>query len=191
MATHDTTKFYLDYLEKEMTIMGLLSTFCVVAVGLVLDKLLSAASGTLFSAIWSSGEAYVLTGSGFMLFAGLYFYRQRSHLAWFYGQICLSLSHSPATTEEWLEEVDSWEAWLYYHTAFVSMALAVFNYAEAIWAASSTGAGQWLRRHTASIIFTTALVTTCFTIARSQILKRHKFEDEPYKVFFKTLRKTL
>lgn len=50
----NTASSYLEYLDKEMTIMGILSTFCVAVVALVLDRVGSAdlSKQTVFS-LWT------------------------------------------------------------------------------------------------------------------------------------------
>jgi hypothetical protein len=75
-------KAYLEYLDKEMTIMGILSTFCVVAASLVIDRTAGAEKTSyLATMIWAHQMGYVLFGSSLLLAAGLFFYLQRSRLA--------------------------------------------------------------------------------------------------------------
>jgi len=77
-----------------MTIMGILSTFCVAVVALVLDKVLGVKEGehAFLSDVWKFGQYYIATASALMLISGLVFYRQRSLIARYYGGICLCLS---------------------------------------------------------------------------------------------------
>jgi hypothetical protein len=86
------TKAYLEYLDKEMTIMGILSTFCVAAAALVIDRVGSAEHDSFFGGLAKSHIVQVLIGSGLLILAGLYFYLQRSTLAFFYGSICMSIA---------------------------------------------------------------------------------------------------
>jgi hypothetical protein len=107
----DGIKQYLDYLDKEMTIMGILSTFCVAAAALVVDRIGTADKGSMFKTLQSDPSPSVLVGSGFLLCAALCFYLQRSRLAHYYGGICISqASHSaqPYPTETWLVDAYSW-----------------------------------------------------------------------------------
>ena len=64
--TEKPEKTYLDYLDKEMTIMGLLSTFCVAVVALALERVASAKEGGLV-AVWELGYRFIVIGSGLML----------------------------------------------------------------------------------------------------------------------------
>src|SRR5437867_7740198 len=114
MANHDSTKLYLEYLEKEMTIMGILSTFCVAVVALTLEKVLGAKPGEtlLLTTIWTYGQGPWIAGSAWMLCAAFYFYRQRSRIAWVYGQICLSVARDSGETGDWLDEADNWRTWM-------------------------------------------------------------------------------
>jgi hypothetical protein len=88
----DGTKAYLEYLDKEMTIMGILSTFCVAAAALLIDRVGSAGHDSFFEGLAKSHIVQVLIGSGLLMLAGLYFYLQRSILAFFYGSICMSIA---------------------------------------------------------------------------------------------------
>jgi hypothetical protein len=123
----DGTKAYLEYLDKEMTIMGILSTFCVAAAALVIDRVGSAEHDSFFGGLAKSHIVQVLIGSGLLMLAGLYFYLQRSTLAYFYGSICMSIAKragNNAATERWLIEVDSWATWLRYRLGFMFLTLA-------------------------------------------------------------------
>src|SRR4051812_24717195 len=84
-------KIYLDYLDKEMTIMGILSTFCVIVSGGALDRI-AGSDKAYFKDVWNNGSPYILLGSVFALLAALFFYLQRSLLAWYYGQISLCVA---------------------------------------------------------------------------------------------------
>lgn len=167
--------------------MGILSTFCVAVVALALDKILSAkiSESPVLVEIWKSGQLYVLTASTLMLLGGYFFYRQRSLLAWYYGQICLCLFRSPKEVQDWLDDADSWETWRYYQTAFVLMWLATIDYGAAICSANSS----WIQEHYLIVILIPLLSTGPVLLFRRFVLKRYKYEDEPFKVFFSRLRK--
>jgi hypothetical protein len=130
------TKAYIDYFDKEMTIMGILSTFCVAAAALVIDRLSSASPDThsLFARLASEHPIQIYIGSGILMLSGLYFYLQRSKLAHFYGSICMSIIMPQLhqwTTERWLIEAYSWGTWLRYRVAFILLGIAaiVFGFA--------------------------------------------------------------
>src|SRR5216684_2950180 len=88
----ESTKLYLDYLDKEMNHMGILSAFCVATVAFSLKELLEAQKPAELWQIRDSAKAYILVGSFLIIAAAAWFYKQRSTLAWFYGQICLALT---------------------------------------------------------------------------------------------------
>jgi hypothetical protein len=123
---------YLGYLDKEMTIMGILSSFSVLLVGGLFSSLASAKLGELPGEIWSSSADLLILCNGLIFAAAFCFYLQRSQLAWFYGQICLSLqdphlSEHDRTVEAWLKEVDSYSAWFRYDFAFVFLTLGILE----------------------------------------------------------------
>src|SRR6478609_344159 len=79
---------YLDYLDKEMSIMGILSTFCVIVVAGTSKEILEADKGLLCQ-MAASGFGYFMSGSVVIMVAAFLFYYQRSILAYHYGQISL------------------------------------------------------------------------------------------------------
>src|SRR5579872_5574409 len=124
-------KPYLEYLDKEMTIMGILSTFCVAAASLVVDRVASAEKESLFKSLSEHHSLSVFVGSGFLVAAGLCFYLQRSILAHLYGGICMSIAHRDfhkRDTRTWLREAYSWRTWLRYRTGFTFLMLATVVY---------------------------------------------------------------
>jgi hypothetical protein len=78
-------KPYLDYLDKEMTIMGVLSTFCLAVPALFFERIIAANEKSIghdfLNRLVSMGSIYMITASVLMLFAAMYFYKQRSLLA--------------------------------------------------------------------------------------------------------------
>jgi len=129
-------RLYLDYLDKEMTIMGVLSAFCALVPALTLDRVGSASgSGTLFYQLWHCERWYVIVGSTSLLLAAAVFYRQRSWLAWFYGQISLSMLQvygDGPDTKQWLKDADSWATWIPYRAAFWLTGLGFVEYGAAL-----------------------------------------------------------
>jgi hypothetical protein len=120
-------KAYIEYLDKEMTIMGILSTFCVAAAALVVERIAGAEKTSyLATTIWAKHMGLVSASSGLLLAAGLFFYLQRSHLAYLYGSICISLARPASSawdTMRWLQEADSWATWLRYRVGFMFLTL--------------------------------------------------------------------
>lgn len=131
---------YLRYLSTEMTIMGVLSAFFVAVPALLMEKTLSAEEGSIaylcLSAL-SEASIYLVVASILFLGAALFFYRQRSRLAWLYGQIALETSipqYTEKRIDDWLKEADSWESWIPYNIAFW---IAIFAVAQCLLAALS------------------------------------------------------
>jgi len=110
---------YLDYLDKEMSIMGVLSTFCLAVPSLFLERVVSADEKSIahdfLLKLWSNGWLFLVVATGIMFFGAAYFYKQRSRLAWYYGQIALKMAladYTARSLEEWLKDADSWETWI-------------------------------------------------------------------------------
>ena len=126
---------YLDYLDKEMTIMGILSVFAVLTLAGIVDKTVGGSSGGFGAELWSSQPLTISLASTALLLAALLFYRQRSVLAFWYGQIAISVTPSrydePATTRL-IHETDLWSAWRSYFWAFGFLTIAFGSYAAAL-----------------------------------------------------------
>ena len=132
-------KLYLDYLDKEMTIMGILTTFCVAVPSLLIERAYSASKDAIgycfLQNLLSNGLTYTIAASILFLIGAVFFYKQRSLLAWYYGQIALEFTHPNYTghsLNQWLENADTWEAWLPYNCAFWIIVLGVIEYSFAI-----------------------------------------------------------
>jgi hypothetical protein len=184
--TFDGTKAYLEYLDKEMTIMGILSTFCVAAATLLIDRVGSAEHNSFFGGLAKSHIVQVLIGSGFLMLAGLYFYLQRSNLAYFYGSICMSIAkrdNQKCETGRWLTEVDSWATWLRYRLGFMFLTLAavffIFLTFQTIRPTRDPG-WVWIE---GLLLAAIALSFSLYNV----ILSAYRYEDNPTQAFsFKT-----
>jgi hypothetical protein len=177
MVQAENIKLYLDYLDKEMTIMGVLSTFCIVVPLFVLERLTSAEKGFL-SGLWSSGSRYFWFGLILMLLAGGLYYKQRSLLAWYYGQISLKMAlphHDTSEIETWLREADSWACWSSYNTAFYLMIAGSFEYGLGI---LSTNV-DYLRNHNILMGMIPILGFVLFGVPQVIIMVVHQYEDNP------------
>jgi hypothetical protein len=177
--TESKEKIYLEYLDKEMSIMGILSTFCVAALALVLDRVLTADKGHLVE-IWSKGCFYILLGSGLMLFAAFFFYSQRSLLAWYYGQISLSLAREPTNVDFWLQEADSWAAWIRYRIAFGCVAVAFIEYGMALLCVVDGRFKESRYSYALLPLLIAVVVLTPWLL----VLVNYKYEDNYLKKFF-------
>ena len=181
------TSAYLEYLDKEMTIMGILSTFCVAVVALVLDRVGAAepSKGTLFSALWHDESLYVLVGSAGFAGAGALFYLQRSALAWFYGQISLSLetpSVNNTTVDSLYKDADSWGTWICYQLGFTAVATGAAFYAYALIA---TGGRL---RNLAWLLWTFSAAAGIIQIDRMLISQHFKYAETPMLDFWRKVR---
>jgi hypothetical protein len=174
---------YLQYLDKEMTIMGILSTFCVAVVALVLDRVGSAEpmKGAFFYLLWKNQSFYVVSGSACVALAAAFFYQQRSALAWFYGQISLSIDCpeiNGTDTAEWLEDADSWATWIPYQSAFSALTVGCSLYLYAIMASAQLfSIPGWL-------LWGAIGVGVPIQATRMLILRHYKYEDDPIGRFF-------
>jgi hypothetical protein len=121
---------YLGYLDKEMTIMGILSAFCLGVPSVILERLTSAKDNELAS-IWACGEFYFWAASFLMLCSATLFYKQRSLLAFYYGRIALG---KPPDTDcgpefkTWTDRADSWTTWIPYNAGIWVGAAATAEY---------------------------------------------------------------
>jgi len=135
MAASEEFKPYLEYLDKEMSIMGILSTFSVAVPAFALSQLLGDNKG--LAALWAAGKPTFLAAIGFCLLAALSFYRQRSALAYWYGQLAIAIAPGGATVSacetpiKCVESANSWNTWRMYMSAFWFMYGGLYLFAIA------------------------------------------------------------
>jgi hypothetical protein len=126
---------YLQYLDREMTIMGVLSGFCLAALSFGLDAILSVEKTTqLALMIWDKSWPLVLTGAVLLLAAAYLFYEQRSALALLYGNITYWLARDDelgarCSLESFQDSRSGWNRYFFAHgamiCAFVAFLLAL------------------------------------------------------------------
>ncbi len=128
-------KYYLDYLDKEMTIMGILSAFCVAVPSIVIERIISidknSVAFNVASNLTDKGIWFLILASVALFIASALFYKQRSKLAWYYGQISLEVIQKDFTEcrlEEWLKDADCWKSWIPYIIAFWLSVFATIEY---------------------------------------------------------------
>lgn len=174
---------YLDYLDKEMTIMGVLSTFCLAIPSLFFERVISADQNSIahdfLAALWHGGTPYLVFASVLMLAGAALFYRQRSLLAWYYGQIALKMALPDYTTpslEQWLKESDSWETWIKYHWAYWTVIFATAGFVLAILSVYV----QFIQTHWWCFvgILVVALVLVVKLIRRNSM--KHAYDENPH-----------
>jgi hypothetical protein len=178
---------FLEYLDKEMTIMGILSTFSVAAVTLFLKEVGSAepAKKTLFSLLWLREPWCVLLGSAWILTAAGLFYSQRSTLAWYYGQITLA-TEAPRQINNldpvaWMKEADSWDTWTAHRVAFWCLRLGIFTEAFAFLQLVLKRQLPWI------CVIVSGVVVLVAVFGEVWVYRRLRDEDEPWKAFFRSL----
>jgi hypothetical protein len=126
---------YLKYLDKEMTIMGVLSVFSVGFAALPLERIVNATEPSFLHQMWLSGRDHLLIGSALSLLAAVVFYLERSWLAGLYGQIALAHVRGNTgeyTVEDWLDEADRRDTWLSYQNGCIMLTVAMLSYGYAV-----------------------------------------------------------
>jgi hypothetical protein len=185
----DDTKLYLDYLDKEMTIMGVLSAFSVAVPSLVLSQVAGAKESSGLEKMWAAHPNLFAAGSAFLLLSALCFYRQRSLLAYYYGQICLALvpNFAEQSRDEWLTEADSWATWLHYRWAFGFMVLGFVVYGLAY----DTSGEVVTPNRMPGVLIACIAVTLAAGVVQSVVLTRPrlKYSLRPWTLAWRYLRR--
>jgi hypothetical protein len=172
-------KPFLEYLDKEMTIMGLLSAFSIAVASFTTERIVSSEKGFL-SDLWRFGQGHVIVGSTAAVLGALYFYLQRSHLAWYYGEIALAQSKGESESK-WMKTllkwVHGWDTWVRYQTGFGMLTVAFASYGYAV---AST-----LHPLIATVSLTWSLwiplvLALCVMAVRWRILISFAYEDHPF-----------
>jgi len=109
--------------------MGILSAFSIGALSAVLWKVAGAEDNSWFQLVHAQNKGQIIVASVFMAAAALQFYRQRSLLAYYYGEI----AHARAMrrrklSREWLEEANEWRTWINYRWGFYCAFMGVAGY---------------------------------------------------------------
>jgi hypothetical protein len=149
MAEALDTKKYLEYLDKEMSIMGILSAVSVIAPGGILSAVLASDKGPA-NALWNTSGIFIVLGAGMCIIAGLCFYGQRSRLARFYGQICLTEvleKDDVLSTRELLRQTDSWATWWLYSWGFTFLILGFVEFLVSAFLHLAPPHWAWCKSH--------------------------------------------
>ena len=111
-----------------MNIMGILSVFSVAVAGFIIDRTAGAPAQSALAVIWRQSGPLVAAGAFAALVAAFLFYRERSLLAWYAGQIALAeVRNDEAKRDELLVDADAWDTWINYRVAFLCL------YASFLW----------------------------------------------------------
>jgi SET domain len=186
-------KEYLEYLDKEMTVMGILSTVSVATPAGILSAIFGAKS-ELSLGLWHTSANFVILGCFFAALAAFLFYKQRSYLAWFYGQICLVKSSmsdysNGAELKEWLREADSWKTWWLYSWGFNALVASFVEYSLAfVWylypnLRSAADRSPW-PLVAATVIASSFSGLVVVSLIQRHVLIQHKFSDRPWAEFW-------
>ena len=162
--------------------MGILSTFGVAVPSVVIERIMSAEKGFL-NILWLSGSNYLLLASGFMILAASSFYKQRSLLAWFYGQIALTLALSKPNTARWLIDADSWASWIPYNVGVGSLYLALFEYTFAVVSTFQSIGGAKCSRISTWL----CCIASVFWMVHLIVLCRFRYNETPWRAFIRLL----
>jgi hypothetical protein len=176
---------YLTYLDKEMTIMGILSGFCMAALALAINQLAGKDSSRMVS-LTAAGPVSLTFALIMLLLASLSFYRQRSLLAWFYGQLSLQDSGYPThkSLHDWLRDADAWDTWMNYQRGFW---LLVGTFCEL-----GLAIGAWQRslipKCSSAMLDrwgggTIAVAIVAAIVIQMRILHKWSYAEDPYKNF--------
>jgi hypothetical protein len=177
-------KVYLDYLEKEMTIMGVLSAFAVSALAAVLWKVADVESNkaSLLAQVWKTAPWLILIGAASHLLSALFFYRQRSRLAWYYGQIALATLKTNGRKDavaKLLADADGWDTWEHYWWGFVFLTIGFVGYGIAF----ASGLLQPTAKIALLIVYGSCSLVALGLVARmTRIARDHPQEEEPFKL---------
>lgn len=182
----DPLSGYCDYLDKEMTIMGLLSAFAVLVAGLVLDRTAAADPEKLpaLATLWSDQREFLGVGSIALLLAALCFYLQRSLLAYYIGQLRFSTTvarYKKPSTKKLLEDADSWATWIQYQTGFVLLGLGFTLYAFAFYASLLKDQSPW------RLVTIACTVAGLIAVLNAAVKTCFSYHDEPWYDFFRFL----
>jgi hypothetical protein len=172
-----------------MKIMGILSAFTIAAMSFVLNKVLSDESGKSAApqSIWACGSPFIIAASAFMLISALFFYRQRSLLAYYYGQICLCLNHKPSKVRALIVEADSWATWIHYRWAFGFLFLGFSEYFITLAASTSCSNSCWPGKHWPICILGPFLLVLSILVGLTHILTKYKSKVRPICAFWRKL----
>jgi hypothetical protein len=176
----------LGYLDKEMTIMGILSTFCLAIIVLVIKEL----DSPLLQPVWSSSCYYIVAALGLILLAALFFYKQRSYLAWYYGQICLKICCHPDEVRGFIDDADSWETWISYQLAFTFLGFAFGEIVVAVLNANAEpGNGRVLGHAFFQLCCSVGLLLIALGVGfiQAYVLTKTREDEYPYQHAFKDI----
>lgn len=183
MPNTPDAKPYLEYLDKEMTIMGVLSAFAASALAAVLWKMADAepSKASLVSGLIKA-PWFIIVATALNLLSALAFYRQRSLLAWHYGQIALTAVGQPGkTVEEQSQDADGWDTWVHHWRGWAWLSLGFLGYGLAF----SIALLRCGPRGTNALFVGYGIVTALAIAGLEQFVnaaKEHPLDEDPFQV---------
>jgi hypothetical protein len=178
--------------------MGILSAVSLAAPAGILSVVLGDQSDVK-TALWNAGQFFIVAGSVLCVVASLYFYKQRSMLAWFYGQICLTEALEDKGTRveklrQWLTDADSWATWWPYSWGFTALFAGFVEYLLALFFLLVPPHWRWLSAHSHSVkLFAFCawpVGVVCFAALQRHVLTKYKFSESYWREFFKCRSRT-
>jgi hypothetical protein len=180
--------------------MGILSGVSLVAPGGILNALMGekVEAGSVRDALWAHGAILIVAGSVLAVLGALFFYRQRSLLAWYYGQMSLIDSRDPEspskrrTLATWLRDADSWETWKPYHWGFTFLiasflaflgSFVVLFLTQHLKLSDSCVSKMNLFGSSGLVLLALLRGSVC-----AHVLDRYSYDDEPWVLFCQSLR---
>lgn len=186
---HDVANRYVDYLDKEMTIMGILSTFCILVIGGCVNALsnVSKEQSQWFKGFWHEQGPFIFFGLCAVLLSAFFFYRQRSLLSYYVGQIHLSSDYSDladGSVSELHDSANNWRTWRFYRMAFICLFAAAAFFGR-VASTNVLSSGTWLLSVLECLRFWELYVPTalCLILCVSVCMAFDAFpnDDHPYK----------
>lgn len=168
--------------------MGILSAVCVAAPAGILSAVLTK-DGDVAKSLWQVGHFFIVSGSAYAVLASLFFYKQRSLLAWYHGQICFAEAMTRKSSKlydlrVWFRDADSWDAWVPYSWGFTFLDAAFVQYLFALVILLAPPHWDWLTAHLhlvkVWVFWVSPIVAIVTAIVQWYALSRFKFSDTPY-----------
>lgn len=152
---------YLEYLDREMRILGILSTFCVAVAALIVNSVMNAAESSYLQKLWCHEEVALVICLGAILWAALEFFRQRHHYLFRYGQISLwVVHHEESKICDELRRAEAWSSQRRYKRGRLALYLTFIEFGIAVIAEAwpIEVSGWWTSDYFAILIFVGWLV---------------------------------
>lgn len=184
----ESAKTYLDYIDKEMTFCGIITTFSLACVLFSINKMFGKDDGPLHI---EYNSLYFIIALILLLVAAYLLFKQRSDLAYYYGQISLEISmpgYTGKSINELFEKVDAWSFWYPYFYAIAIIGCAFAEFVVLIIIALIDNHSAWLylfliNHRVVNGIFIFLFFLLCGYIYVTNMTKEKKEKLPHYKVY--------